>query len=129
MSSRLSNCSGLAEDDINLIVETLKEHPNIRQAKLFGSRAKGNFKAGSDVDIALFFNPKEDKNARRKTVCILQDKLEESLPLSYFFDLIDFATIKSAELKEHIDRVGISIFDRNMEKNRSEVLGAKTSNL
>jgi predicted nucleotidyltransferase len=35
------------------IREVLEGHPNVRRAVLFGSRAKGNFREGSDIDLAL----------------------------------------------------------------------------
>jgi predicted nucleotidyltransferase len=45
---------GLEENDINIICSYLSKYPEIEKATIFGSRAKGNFKKGSDVDIALY---------------------------------------------------------------------------
>ena len=44
---------GLQDSDIKSIVKILLKNPLINEAYIFGSRAKGNFKKGSDVDIAL----------------------------------------------------------------------------
>lgn len=79
---------------------------DIDSVVLYGSRAKGNFKHGSDIDLALFGN-----NLTLETIYKLYDALDE-LYLPYKFDLTIFDAIESEELKEHIRRVGISFFER-----------------
>ena len=44
---------GLLPADLEVIVNTLQAYPQIEKALIFGSRAKGNYKPGSDVDIAI----------------------------------------------------------------------------
>jgi Nucleotidyltransferase domain. len=44
---------GLKHSDLCTIKQVLAKYPQIEQAVIFGSRAKGNHKLGSDVDIAL----------------------------------------------------------------------------
>ena len=86
-----------------------RDYPDIAEARLFGSRAKGNYKVGSDIDIAVRFRRKD--SVRRATLLNeLHDRLEEELPLPYFFDLVDYNAINNSALKEHIDRVGIIMF-------------------
>ena len=77
----------------------------ISEVLLFGSRAKGNYKIGSDVDLAI----KGDR-VTPTTVLELSDCLNEEKPLPYFFDVIQYETIDELRLVEHIDRVGIVIF-------------------
>ena len=49
----MKNRFGLIDTDIEIIMRTFSLHPKVEQAVIFGSRAKGNYKNGSDVDIAL----------------------------------------------------------------------------
>ena len=44
---------GLKDSDINAIIAILKRYPDVKEAIIFGSRAMGNYKPGSDIDIAL----------------------------------------------------------------------------
>ena len=44
---------GLLDRDIKYIIKALEQHDEIEKAIIFGSRAMGNYKKGSDVDIAI----------------------------------------------------------------------------
>ena len=92
---------GLRQDDVDLIVEAISCFPEVKEAVLFGSRAKGNFKNGSDVDIAL-----KGERVSAEVVSRLAMQLNEELPLPYFFDVIHFDGIKEVQLTQHINRVG-----------------------
>jgi predicted nucleotidyltransferase len=70
---------------------------------LFGSRAKGTFSNGSDIDIAL-----KGENIVLNDVLDLLNALDELL-LPYKFDIVIFDRIEDDVLKEHINRVGISL--------------------
>lgn len=96
---------GLSESEINIIRECLSKYPEIEKATIFGSRAKGNFKKGSDVDIALY-----GKKVTLDTVTSVNYQLNEVAPLIYFFDIVIYNDIETKELKEHIDRVGVEIY-------------------
>lgn len=74
---------------------------------LFGSRAKGDYKTGSDVDLAI-----QGRDVGYETVLWLADALNEELPLPYFFDVVDYGGISEPRLKAHIDRVGKLLFRR-----------------
>jgi predicted nucleotidyltransferase len=100
---------GLSDQDVNSIVSMIYAYPDVVEARVFGSRAMGNYKAGSDIDIALFLETKEQQH-RMKIVNELHDRLEEELVLPYFFDLLDYDSIENEALKEHIDRVGTVIY-------------------
>ncbi len=107
MSSRDNILFGLPKDVIDLIVSVVCYNKNIEKIVLFGSRAKGNFKKGSDIDIALFSESLEYDE-------LLKIKSEVSeLPQPYTVDIVDFNKIKNEELKEHILRVGITLFSAN----------------
>jgi predicted nucleotidyltransferase len=94
---------GLTEKDWALIISAIKSFASIEQAVLFGSRAKGNYKNGSDVDLAI-----KGKAVSYEAVVELSEIFNESVPLPYFFDVVDYAQVDK-KLREHIDRVGIEI--------------------
>jgi predicted nucleotidyltransferase len=95
---------GLIERDFVYINEAIREFPEIAEVILFGSRAKGNYKIGSDVDLAI----KGDRITYEITARFA-DCLNEEKPLPYFFDVVHYEEISAPKLKEHIDRVGINI--------------------
>lgn len=98
---------GLREEDLSYIVDAMQQIEEIDKAVIFGSRAKGNYKPGSDVDIAVF-----GENVTFSTLSKLHATLEDSSPMPYFFDIIDYTHTEHKELKEHIERVGKIIFER-----------------
>jgi len=86
-----------------LKIENLSE---IEKTVVFGSRAKGNYNKGSDVDLAIF-----GKGINRETIVKLSKKLNSNSFLPYFFDVLQYETINNNDLKEHIDRIGKIIFE------------------
>lgn len=91
--------TGLSDEEWRLIRSVLAAHPELTQVKLFGSRAKGNAKPTSDIDLA-FFGEVDALQAQS-----IQAELEE-LPLPYKFDVQPYESIQHVALREHIDRVG-----------------------
>lgn len=82
----------------------LRRHPEISLVKLFGSRAKGTHTERSDVDLAVWG---EVDPLRAEAIAA---ELEE-LPLPYRFEVTAFAHIANPALREHIDRVGIPLYE------------------
>ena len=97
---------GLKEKDVTQLREAFARFPEILEVRVFGSRALGNFKPGSDVDLALY--------GKGPLVCAtrVSTLLNQELPFPYHFDVVDYATIEHSELREHIDRVSESIYNR-----------------
>jgi predicted nucleotidyltransferase len=106
---------GLSQQDINEILKTFKLFPEIDEAILFGSRAKGNYKPGSDVDIAI-----KGHKIEHSWGAGLSYILNEESSLPYFFDLVHFEQISVPELVRHFERVGKRMFGR---KNDLDVKG------
>lgn len=102
---------GLIERDFVYINEAIREFPEIAEVILFGSRAKGTYKIGSDVDLAI----KGDRITYEITARFA-DCLNEEKPLPYFFDVVHYEAIADLNLKSHIDRVGIKIYARLIGK-------------
>lgn len=93
---------GLSAKDISMILEAIQKFPEIEEAIIFGSRALGNYKKGSDVDLAI-----KGDSITRKTLLGLSDLLNEVYPLPYFFDIVHYNTIKNSNLIKHINDHGI----------------------
>lgn len=96
---------GLTDKDIDLILSAIAEHPEIDEVVIFGSRAMDNYKNGSDVDLAI-----KGAKVSLRTVSQLSAQLNEELPLPYGFDVVDYASINTPALKEHIDSFGKVLF-------------------
>lgn len=96
---------GLSGVNGQRIIDILSAFGGVREAILFGSRAKGNYKPGSDIDIAVKGTVTKDVQAQLLTA------FEESL-LPYFVDIVVYDRLQNEELREHIDRVGVGIFSR-----------------
>jgi uncharacterized protein len=96
---------GLSEKSFTIILDALRTFPQIEDVLIFGSRALGNAKNGSDVDLAL-------RGARvdERTAAVVSARLNEELPLPYFFDVLVFDSIQDAALREHIEKHGQSVF-------------------
>lgn len=95
--------SGIAPDHLDKISALFRKHSQIREAVLFGSRAKGNYREGSDIDVAL-------KGHQVDSRVLAEIEAEyDTLYLPWKLDLIVYETIENSDLKDHIDRVGVSI--------------------
>ncbi len=94
----------LRESDLKTIQEVLSQHPEIKEALLFGSRAKGTERPGSDVDIVL------KGNGGNRVALEVSTFLNQSSTLPYFFDIIDYSSIDNKALLDHIQRVGVRIY-------------------
>jgi len=97
---------GLSEKTTNTICDVFSRHPEIERAVLFGSRAKGTNKLGSDVDLALL-----GKELTQRTLNRLYDELED-LPIPYQFSLLLSEKITDSEVRAHIERVGIVFYEK-----------------
>jgi predicted nucleotidyltransferase len=96
---------GLTGETVAQIHEVLSRYPEVEKAVLYGSRAKGNFKSGSDVDLTLL-----GAKMTTKILTQIQGELEAGL-LPYTFDLSILAQITQADLLDHIRRVGVVFYE------------------
>ena len=97
--------SGLSPAVIAKIKGVLTEFPAIEKTVLYGSRAKGNYRAGSDIDLAIIGDQMTDTQ-----LLALENRLDD-LSLPYGFDLALVHNIKNQALLDHIHRVGILFFE------------------
>ncbi|HAQ18109.1 MAG TPA: restriction endonuclease subunit S [Prolixibacteraceae bacterium] len=110
---------GLEQHIIDKIISVFEANAKVDKAYVFGSRAKGNYRPDSDIDIAI------------KGIDIT---LDDILKMSVAFedkgiknkiDLIDYTSIKEPALQEHIDRVGIEFYSRWKEYILGDVINLK----
>src|SRR3990172_9167659 len=98
---------GLSDSTIEKIHGVLARYPQVERAILYGSRAKGNYKNGSDIDLTLRGGADLTLNAIYK---ILTDLDELLLP--YTIDLSIFDDISDPDVIEHIRRVGATFYEK-----------------
>jgi predicted nucleotidyltransferase len=97
---------GLTEKTINKINSVFEKIPQIEEVLIYGSRAKGNFREGSDIDITI-----KGKTNSFDSLSKINQELDE-LNTPYLFDISFFDTLESQELIEHITRVGQTFYKK-----------------
>lgn len=95
--------------ELELLNRVFRRHPEISDVRLFGSRAKGTHQTNSDIDLVLGGAVDE---LRAEAIAAELDEL----PLPYHFDVMPFTQIVSPSLREHIERVGITLYVRAVER-------------
>jgi uncharacterized protein len=98
--------SGLKDTDVEPIVSIFQQNLKITKLVLFGSRAKGTYHTGSDIDLALFGEKLGLNDVLELSIAL------EKLNLPYMFDLILYKRITETSLLENIHRVGIILYER-----------------
>ena len=97
---------GLSASTVKRIVSVLAHYSEIEKAVLYGSRAKGNYRTGSDIDLTLFGD-----RLNHTLLARLDNELDDLL-LPYKFDISLFANLTHADLLEHIQRVGVLFYEK-----------------
>ena len=97
---------GLEQEDIGIMNEIFSSTKGLEEVVLYGSRAKGNYKPFSDVDITLKGERLSEEDLT--DVCY---RLSESL-LPYFCDVSLYHKLSSPSLIDHINRRGKTIYQR-----------------
>lgn len=97
---------GLSDTVITDICSVFRCFPNIDKVLIFGSRAKGTYSEGSDIDLAVVgenitFNQLMDINIQI-----------EDLGLLYKVDVVDYNKNVGTPIGEHIDRVGLLFYEK-----------------
>lgn len=99
---------GLPERTLNELLDYFKSNINIEKVVIYGSRAKGNYRKGSDIDFAIWIT--DNENSRN----VYWD-LEE-LPTPYKFDVTDYKALTHEALKNSIDKDGKIFYLKNNDK-------------
>ncbi|MFV9511778.1 nucleotidyltransferase domain-containing protein [Tepidibacillus sp. LV47] len=102
----LASQLGVSEDLLNQIINVISKYEHIEKVVVFGSRAKGNGKKTSDIDLCVF-----GERLLQNDVNLLIDELKElNTPLD--FDVVHFQSLSKEKLKENIMREGVKIYDK-----------------
>jgi len=102
---------GLSESTIERIRAVFAKYPQLEKAVLYGSRAKGNYRNGSDIDLTLFGGADLTLVVLHKIMAEIDDLL-----LPYTIDLSIFNAISDRDLIEHIQRVGVPFYERQEQE-------------
>lgn len=97
---------GLKDSEIETMNSFFSEIDNLEKVVLYGSRAKGNYKRFSDVDITL-----TGDHLTMNDLYKLQDLFYYS-DLPYMYDISIFKNITNPDLADHINRRGIVLWTR-----------------
>lgn len=95
---------GISEKYFKMLIDILSSVPSVEEAIVYGSRAKGNFRPFSDIDLTL-----KGDMLTNSDLYILADRLYISL-LPYLFELSIYSHLNNPALIDHIDRRGVTIF-------------------
>ena len=97
---------GLPASAVEKIRGVFASHPRVAKAVLYGSRAKGNFRNGSDIDLTL-----HGENLDFSEIVRIENELDDQL-LPYTIDLSVFEKLDHVGLREHIKWVGQVFYER-----------------
>ena len=92
---------GLPDRTLETLHSIFRKYPGIKQAVLYGSRAKGKYRRGSDIDLSL---KADDTFTRTDLLHVAGDFDDSDMP--YFVDVSIYDKLSNPDLKAHIDRVG-----------------------
>ncbi|ENK1244263.1 nucleotidyltransferase domain-containing protein [Clostridium botulinum] len=98
------NKMGISLQLFEEIRNSILKNPKINKAVIFGSRARGDYKKTSDIDICIY-----GKDIQNMDINLLEDSLNEiNTPLD--FDIVYFDKISKEALKINIEKDGILIY-------------------
>ena len=98
---------GLKDTDLQKLTNVFAANKHIESAILYGSRAKGNYKPFSDIDITLIGEELTHRDLNRILLAV------DDLLLPYQTDISIFNTLNNDNLIDHINRRGITIYKKN----------------
>jgi predicted nucleotidyltransferase len=105
----MKNTFGISEKSYDLILSIFKNYPEVETVIIFGSRAKGNFRQGSDIDLAI-----KGQACSPELALKISGIINEQIPVPYSVDVVDYNSLENLELKVHIDRVGLEFYSASI---------------
>ncbi|WP_297324282.1 nucleotidyltransferase domain-containing protein [Nitrosomonas sp.] len=97
---------GLSSTTLDKLNSVFAQHPAINSVLIYGSRVKGNYRAGSDIDLTI----KGDEIPFAEFIHI-ENQIDD-LMLPYTVDLSQYHLLENTDLIAHIDRIGVAIYTR-----------------
>jgi len=106
MNESSEHCHGLPAEAIDKLNGVFRAWPQIESVILYGSRAKGNYRTGSDIDLCI-----RAEALRLPDLLAIENQIDELLlPWKVDLSLIDH--IDNPDLLDHIRRVGTVFYQR-----------------
>jgi len=102
---------GLQEATIQKVCAVFVRYPQVEKAVLYGSRAKGSYRNGSDIDLTLLGG----KDLTLDVMYKISNELDDLL-LPYKIDLSIFHDISDPDVMEHIRRVGVMFYEKEDQR-------------
>jgi len=96
---------GLDERTLGVIIEVLKKYEKIEKAVIYGSRANGTYRNGSDIDLTFY------GDLTYRDLLEIENELDD-LMLPFMFDLSIYDMLTNENFIEHIDRVGKVLYQK-----------------
>jgi len=110
--SSSSDPFGLSSETKQRIIQVFIQYPEIDKVQLYGSRAKGNFHPGSDIDLTIMGDGVSPSQLLR-----IENELDDLL-LPYKIDISLFRQITNQDLIDHIKRVGIAFYVKPVQNSQ-----------
>ncbi len=101
----MNNDFGLPDRTTSELLNYFKSKPEIEKVMIFGSRAKGNYRTGSDIDFAIW-------KSNKLSISTIAFELDD-LPTPYKFDCIDYKNLEQEGIKNSIDKDGKLFYKKN----------------
>ena len=98
---------GLSAQTLQKIRDVFGRYPQVVEVVLYGSRARGDYKNGSDIDLTL----RGGTELTHTLVSRIANDLDDQL-LPYTIDLCIFENIRNPEMVEQIERVGVTLYKK-----------------
>ena len=99
------NNFGLSQQTLDKLLNYFKTKDELEKVVIYGSRAKGNYRTGSDIDFAIWSDVPE--------IAIEVSGELEDLPTPYKFDVIDYKTLSNEALRNSINNDGILFYSKS----------------
>ncbi|MDP3844494.1 MAG: nucleotidyltransferase domain-containing protein [Oxalobacteraceae bacterium] len=107
---------GLKAGAIAKITGVFARHPQVEQVILYGSRAKGNYRNGSDIDLAI-----QGDDVTHAQLLKIENALDELL-MPYKIDLSLLRQIDNPDLLDHIKRVGVMLYEKTPDSGETKIV-------
>jgi predicted nucleotidyltransferase len=96
--------TGLPEHAVEKICGIFRDFPTIRRVILYGSRAMGTYRPGSDIDLCI-----EAESLGLTELLSMENRIDDLL-LPWKVDLSLLHHIDNPALLDHIRRVGVTFY-------------------
>ncbi len=98
---------GITEKSYKIILEYLNSQTFLDEVHIFGSRAVGNYRQGSDIDLVVM-----SPNISDDLIQKLNYDLNEVLLIPYFVDVLNYDSIDNDELKQEINKKSVLFYKK-----------------